>query len=224
MCFRDQTSLGGGGGILLKLQAGKKRPIASRRSARLWSAAITPLDCRVLACYRSGASIVWVSVNTQRWRGEEPQRHQQPAQSDGEVGSRVGHGSTRKNPSGPLLYQPFQLHLLPSCCYRLRSPSDSGPSCHGSPADSRCLLISSLCLRITRKSQAKVSWSHLTPASIINIIDVDLTCPHSHAAVLDSVRLHGVMDLPLMWRPGQEPFTMYHIWMFVSNPVEVFAC
>lgn len=38
---------------------------------------------------RSGACIVWVSVKTQRWRGEEPQQQQQQQQTESDGGSRV---------------------------------------------------------------------------------------------------------------------------------------
>lgn len=38
---------------------------------------------------RSGASIVWASVKTQRWRGEEPEPEQQQQQTESDDGGRV---------------------------------------------------------------------------------------------------------------------------------------
>lgn len=193
---------------------------------------------------RSGASIVWGSVKTQRWRGEKPQQQQKQTESDG--GGRATRPTSRQFfrfasflQRNPDFYTAFYCIISfficacflpsPTCSEPLRLlqrlPVFSGLSDWFQVSHNKLTLLENHQKVWVRVRQRWAGWIHLIsqPQHLLLLITFNwiLACSFpSHAAVLDSVRLLCVMDLPLMWRPGQEPFTMYIIWIFVSNPVE----
>lgn len=130
------------------LEAGKKQPITSRWSTRLWPTAITPPDCRVLACYPKSFSGVALPLFGPVWKhkgGVEKSLSLSSSSSrlsqTTEVGLLGRHLCHHASSVLPLFLQLFQLCLILSCSYLLRTPQ----TLEGLPLLSRTLrLISSV--------------------------------------------------------------------------------